>query len=484
MSKPNILVICSDQHHTRMSGYRDFPVQTPHLDALAERGTHFTRAYCNSPVCVPSRMSFITGKYVHQIDSWHIGVPLDPEEMTWSRRLHNAGIESTLLGKLDMCGEYQDAGFTHHKILRRRRAFPQIPLKEPFAARLKGYVRPDKRKWVENACTRPPELMSDGSGGENSVLIGNYDHDRIVTNWALDYLREKGKNKSTQPWALYVGHLFPHWPFSVPEAYYNLYNPATVDLPIDASFPNENLHPALRHFQSALGIDGLSEENVRKVIATYYGMISCMDAMVGEILTELQTQGFADNTVIIYTSDHGESLGEHGLFYKQCAYEGSVGIPLIVSGPDLPQGQQIDHPVSLVDMYPTLMDIAGLDTEPDHPGHSWLPTIHGDHKPDYAFSEYHGNFLRHAWYMLVREQYKYIYYDNERPSLFNIQEDPQECNDLATDPEYQSVLTDFETQLHTICDPETTAHRAKHDLGLIGPNGEDYTQTLHVDDLG
>jgi choline-sulfatase len=195
MNKPNILVICSDQHHPLMTGYRGHPyVKTPNLDQLAEEGTHFTKAYCNSPVCTPSRMSFITGKYPSQIGSWFIGCPLNPEEMTWARRLDQAGIAATMLGKMDFCGEYQDGGFTDYKIIEKRPAFKPYPRNTPIDARLEGYIRPDKRRHLEHAGIRE-DIETDGSDGHND-RFGFYDHDRIVTGWAVDYLRQKGKESN------------------------------------------------------------------------------------------------------------------------------------------------------------------------------------------------------------------------------------------------------------------------------------------------
>ena len=480
MSPPNILVICSDQHHPHMSGYRGHArVQTPNLDRLAAQGTHFTRAYCTSPICTPSRMSFITGKYVHQIDNWAIGVPLDPAEMTWARRLDRAGIPSTMLGKMDFCGDYQDGGFTHHRILRRRGARKEYPMKSPFPPRRPGYRRPDKRVHVREAGTRTEQVISDGGFvGEVDDRVGNYDHDRIVTDWSVEYLRQRGRAKSDRPWALYVGLLQPHWPFRVPEKYYNLYYPDNLELPFDSRFPNPDLHPAVRNQQDAQDLGEVTEEMLRKVVAAYCGMVTCVDSMIGEILGELEAQDLADQTCVIYTSDHGESLGEHGLFYKECNYEGSVGVPLIVKGPQLPAGGRIDRPVTLVDLYPTVLDIAGLESEPDRPGHSWLPLIRGQmqDRPDYAFSEFHADFFRHDWYMLVRGDYKYTWYAKARPSLFNVTDDPREMQDLAGDPRHAHVLAEFEALLRTILNPEEVSNRAKRDLGLIDPDGTDYTE--------
>jgi choline-sulfatase len=484
MGQPNILVICSDQHHPLMTGYRGHRwVQTPNLDQLAAEGAHFTKAYCNSPVCTPSRMSFITGKYTHQIGSWFIGCPLDPGEMTWARRLREAGISSTMLGKMDFCGAYQDGGFSDYKIIEKRAAFKPYPRNTPMDSRLEDYIRPDKRKHLENAGIRE-DIVTDGSDGHND-RFGFYDHDRIVTEWTIDYLQQKGKEKTGKPWGLYVGLLYPHWPFTVPEKYFNMYYPDRIDFPHDASFPNERLHPQVQYFQQSLDLGAVTEETQRKVIAAYYGMITAMDDMVGVIIAELKAQGLYDNTYIVYMSDHGESLGEHGLYYKQCSYEGSVGVPLIVKGPGLPAGVRIDAPVTLVDLYPTVMEMAGLPVEEDRPGSSWLPLIRNEphNHPDYAFSEYHGNFFRQDWYMLVRGDYKYTYYVNERPSLFNVKEDPLENVDLALDERYSHILGEFEALLRSIVDPEDVSMRAKKDLGLIGKNGEDYTLTMTVKQL-
>ncbi|BFT74736.1 sulfatase-like hydrolase/transferase [Paenibacillus sp. P36] len=480
MSQPNIVVICSDQHHPLITGYREHPyIQTPNLDQLAAEGTYFSRAYSNCPVCTPSRMSFVTGKYPNQIDSWFLGCPLDREEMTWARKLDQAGIPSAMFGKMDFCGDYQDGGFSEYKIIKKRPAFNPYPRTTPLYSRLEGHVREDKRKTILNAGIRE-DVVTDGNTGYDKDL-GFYDHDRVVTDWAIDYLKHKGENEEQKPWAMYVGLMFPHWPYRVPKPYYDKYYPDNVVMPHDAHFPNDRLHPQVRNMQNALGLGEITEPDLRNLLASYYGMITALDDNIGRIIAELKAQNLYDNTYIVYMSDHGENLGEHGLFFKQCSYDASVGVPLIVKGPGLPSGQRIDQPVTLVDLYPTLMDIAGLETEPDRPGMSWLPLIkdgrqQGRH--DYAFSEYHGNFFKQDWYMLVKDGYKFTYYVNDRPSLFNLEEDPQEMTDLAGEESYQELLHQFEVLLREIVDPEVVSLRAKRDLGLIGSNGEDYTLTL------
>lgn len=483
LKQPNILVICSDEHHPFMTGYRKHPyIKTPNLDKLAERGAVFNRAYCNSPVCTPSRMSFITGKYVHQIDNWFIGVPLDRKESTWASRLNDAGIESTMLGKMDFCGEYQSGGFSNYKIIEKRGAYDIYPRTSPLLSRLSGYVREDKRRHILNSGIRK-DIVTDGRDGHNDKL-GFYDHDRIVTQWALEYLEEKAKRTDDSPWALYVGLLYPHWPYLVPEKYFNMYYPDNIEMPIDFVVPvNDKLHPEIKEFQKAQDLTNLTEDDYRRTIASYYGMITAMDEMIGKIINKLEQKGMLENTYIIYTSDHGDSMGEHGLFYKQCSYEGSVGVPLLVSGPDIPANTVIDTPVSLIDMYPTIMDFANLETEKDRYGESWKKIIDGKSDRHYILSEYHGNFFKRDWYMLTDEKFKYTYYINSRPALYNILEDPHEMNDLSSDPKYEKVLVDFEKKLREILDPEEVSMRSKHDLGLISEDGEDYTETLSMKDV-
>ena len=491
--QPNILFIITDDHHPTKVGYRGDPhVKTPNLDKMAAQGTYFTRAYSNCPICGPCRASLMTGKYVHQIGSWdNSAVSWTGREATWAGRLEQAGFSPISYGKIGTGTPQQDAGFTFYK-----RALPgaldvfsKWPLDTPRRERLKGWpgrwgevdragTREDGlKRLVENKQIKSPEGLHIGFIGDT----GQYDTDRVITDWTREFLRRKRQNR-TQPWALHVGLRQPHVPYICPKKYFDMYYPNNFSLPHDAHFPNENLHPAVRHFQSTQGIKqlGMTEDKLRKIAAAYYGSITCMDEMIGEILDELKKQGLYDNTYIIYTSDHGLLSGEHGLFRKYAPYEDSAGIPLIIMGPGIPAGKRIDMPVSLIDIYPTIMEMAGLQPETEKPGNSLLGLIHGtsQNRPDYAFSEYHAGFFRHDWYMLVRGDYKYIYYAKERPSLFNVKKDPLEMNDIAQDPKYAQTLEEFEKLLRSICDPDEVANRAKRDLGLIGPNGEDYTETL------
>lgn len=478
--KTNTIVICSDEHHYNFLGYRGHKyVQTPNLDLLAEQGTSFNNCYCTSPVCTPSRMSFITGKHVHQIENWFIGVALDENEHTWASRLSEAGVESTMIGKMDFCGAYQSGGFDQYRIIDRRGAFSPYPRQSPLKARLKDYQRSDKLRHIKQSGIRRP-LVTNGSDAYHDAL-GFYDHDRYVTQWAKEYLETKRGQR--EPWVLYLGYVFPHWPFTCPEKYFNIYYPDKVELPFDCIMPeNPNLHPAIREFQKSCNFADVTEDDIRRTIAAYCGMITCMDDMIGEVFDTMRELGIYDSTTIIYTSDHGENCGEHGLFYKQCPYNGATAVPLIVKGPDVSVGHVVDTPVSLIDLYPTLLKRYGLEVEEDRPGKSWDQLLRGESNYDseFVFAEFHGNFFRNSWYMIVKGCFKYVYYVNDRPSLFDLNADPHELTDLAGSVEHEDILKDFEQLLRSQLNPEEIDWRSKKDLGLISPDGKDLTMTMTV----
>jgi len=494
-SLPNIVFICSDQHHPRLSGFRGAPfIVTPNLDQLASEGTYFSNTYCTSPICSPSRYSLMTGKYVHQTRTWMIGVPISRGEQTWVRHLTELGYETSSYGKMDFCGEYQNPGFQEFVTYLERRSLNPYPRKEPLPQRLKGYRRPGKRSLIESS-----HVTEDGihtlveENGKHYVeefhfrdqrMLGFGPHDRQVTDRGLARIREAGRANGSKPFALYLGYLQPHWPFVAPRELFESYYPDRISWPHDALFPNNKLHPALREFQQVMCLDGLGREDLRRTIALYYGMVTYLDRMIGEIIEELKRQGLYDNTYIIYTSDHGESLGEHGLFYKECSYESSVGVPLIVKGPEIPPAGRIELPVSLVDIYPTILQMAHLAPEPDRPGHSLIPMANGitEGYPEHVFAEFHANMIRPSWYMIRDQRYKYTYYTNRfDPSLFDLKEDPLEQHDLSRDLGQSSRLEEYRARLNSICDPEKTSLYSKADLGLIGPNGEDFTESLTID---
>lgn len=494
--RPNILIIMSDQHRADAVGYRGHPVvRTPNIDRIAAEGACFTSASCTSPICNPSRMSLMTGRYVHELGVWLNGVKLPEDQITWADRLAASGMQTGSAGKLGVVGTGQTLGFASIDTRARHPVFEPWPFESPFDERLEGFHR--EARWLDQGpFTREEGIAGLRNGGavadapglrpqrELISYVGYYDQDREATDLTLAFLRRPGRDT---PWVHFVGLTMPHWPFICPTQYMDMYDPAQVDLPHDADFDNDALHPAVRFFQQARPFE-MDEAKLRRIIAAYDAMITCVDGMIGEILDELDAQGLAGSTYVIYVSDHGEALGDHGLFDKQTSYEGSVAVPLAIRGPGVESGLRIDEPVSLIDLYPTLLDMAGIDPRAeagDRPGRSWLPRLEGRAPPQQrdVFAEYHGGYFRQDWCMLRRGSLKYTHYDGGPPTLFDLDGDPHEDVDLAGDPAWAGSVAELEEALREIMDPEATSLRAKRDCGLIGPGGEDYTQTLTWQEL-
>ena len=468
--KPNILFICTDEQHPAISGFRgNTVVKTPNMDALAADGTYFTRAYVSSPVCAPSRAAYMYGKHVFQIKSWYNGDAWPKDEVTWASRLTDSGYYSAHLGKMDSPGVYGELGFTEEWHSAKRplkisdgvdaRFLPDLP------RNARGHLAVKTFK-LEDYNPLKPEFKKNG----------HYVHDRPTTDRALTFLKER--NDDGKPWMLHLGYLLPHWPLTVPQKYFDMYADVDIPMPFDAKFPNRDMHPALQHFQWWDGLDvAPNEEDLKKGLKAYYAMITCVDDMIGELISELKKTGMYENTYIIFTSDHGDNLGEHGIIgNKHTPMEGSVAVPLVISGPGLKKKGKVDMPVSLVDMYPTLMDMAGIDFhDPKMPGKDLMPILKGEEAaPDRTvFSEWHGTGFQGAWYMLANRKYKYIYYEREKPSLFDMEADPKELNDLASDPNYAETLEKFKTSLLAMLDPIATAKEARMHQGLITKDGTD-----------
>ena len=442
----NLLLLMSDEHNRRMMGCAGHPlVQTPHLDGLAARGVRLTDAYCNSPLCVPSRASFATGRYVHDLATWDNASPYDGTPPSWGARLAEAGCPVTTIGKLDFRGDGYPDGFADQRLAKQRGEKGDILglFRDPVVK------RPGSRKRALEA------------GVGESALIRQ---DRAVTAGAVDWLGREAP-QADAPWTLYVSWITPHFPLIVPQEYFERYPLADIDLPGHDDAYLAGLHPVVQQLRWHFDVDEpIAEEQQRICRAAYYGLCTFLDEQVGRVLEALERSGQAENTRIIYVSDHGEMLGEHGLWWKCALYEGSAGIPLIAAGPDLPRGRTLGTPASLVDLFPTILEGAGVPVRDDLPGRSLWPLLTGPEEPDREiFCEYHAHGTPGAAYLLRGGALKYVYYVGYRPQLFDLATDPGERHDLAPDPRYAETLAMFETRLRAIVDPEEADRRAQAD---------------------
>ncbi len=434
---PNILLIMSDEHAPMYSSTYGHPiVQSPNMDRLAENGVTFENAYCNSPICSPSRMSFMTGQYVHHIGSWDNGSPLPSDTVTWAHLLREVGYDAVLCGKQHFCGLDQLHGF-------------RTQLARDLHAELwtKGGVPRGAAKWSQGIKkpSRPwGGLAEAGPGTTESIEV-----DDLVQEEALKFLRDPGRKD--QPWALNVSFIAPHFPLVVPERFFNLYPEDEIDMPEIPEGHLENQPAAIQRMRESFGlIDDFPEELVRRGRAGYYGLITYLDEKIGQLLDVLEETGQAENTLIMHFSDHGEMNGEHGMWRKSNHYEASARIPMQISWPGvLPSGIRIPGVVSLVDMVATFLEAAGVSDVVPLDGDSLMPLMNGteDEWKDEAFSEYMAHGVIRPTAMLRRGPFKLSYSLGDPLQLFNVVEDPNEFENLAEKPEYQTIKNELQDSL-------------------------------------
>lgn len=447
---PNFLLIMSDQHVPFASGaYGSTLAQTPNIDRLAESGTTFETAYCNSPICVPSRAALATGKYVHVTGNADNASPYTgSESSSWGHRASEVGIPVTTIGKLHYRSVEDDTGFAEQR----------LPL----------HVREGKGDLFHALRDQQPPAIQ-LRDAVTAATSGESDYsrfDRDVAAEACRWLREKAAENG--PWLGKVSFVTPHYPFTVPQEFLDLYPIDTLPLPRHSEPDEWDDHPAVDIYRRLCGLDDpLSTEETLRAVQAYCGLVSFMDAQVGLVLDELRRTGQADNTVVLYVSDHGELLGEDGLWFKGTMGESSVRIPAIIAGPGIPANRRSATHVSLVDVFPTVLDVLEIDTYPDdkdRPGMSLAAAARSDESIERTiFSEYHSANSHTGSFMVRRGRWKYIDYREFPERLFDLENDPSETNDLAKDPAYAEVLDQMRAELRKICDPQAVDSQIRAD---------------------
>lgn len=436
----NVLLIQTDEHRPDAMSWTGHPfVETPNVDRLAERGTAFTSAYCNSPLCAPSRASFVTGQYVHEIEAWDNALPYHGQASTWGEHLAEEGVDTALVGRKHF-DPYGDAGFPDQ----RKPELSRPPIEIPRLER-------DPPPEYEHATDRFYEPEIDEGRMETSVER---------TDEAISWLRDEAPDD--RPWTLYLSYQPPHFPLTAPEEYWELYPPNEMDLPFD--YPAAEDHPIVNDLQRHFRGTDLDDETLRRLRTGYYALCTAIDEQIGRVLDALDATDRAEDTVVIYTSDHGELLGDHGLWWKCCTYEPAVGVPLVMAGPGVPSGERIDAPVSLVDLVPTIADLTGATRAEEWSGRSLLPLLEGDEdETRIAFSEYHAHGVRNGMFMVRKGDYKYVYYPDNPPQLFDLENDPFEVTNLAGVEKYRDVQRDLHEELLEIVspDPDSVDERAR-----------------------
>jgi choline-sulfatase len=425
--RPNVLLIMSDEHGPMFSSaYGHRLVRSPHLDRLAAAGVTFDAAYCPSPLCVPSRAAFMTGKHLHRVGAYDNGAPFPSDEATWAHMLRAAGYEVALDGKMHFIGPDTLHGFDRQLTRDTHGRIAGSAWLDPFPRGFRDGAT--TRRWVEEA----------GPGKKGNLVF-----DDEVEAAALAYLQEKSRSAAEQPWALCVSFLAPHFPLVVPEPYFSMYYPDNVDMPSIPPGHVESQHPAHERGRLAYDLYDYTEEQIRRCRAAYYGLVTHLDERIGRLLDAVADPALRENTVVIYTSDHGEFIGEHGLWWKNDFYEHAARVPLMISWPErFAAGARFGGATSLLDLTRTIVDLAGAPDPGDLDGASLLGVLHDPRRAlwkDEAYCEYYGHSTNRAQRKLRAGRWKLCYYHGEPVELYDLETDPNELTDLAGRAEYRAV---------------------------------------------
>ena len=479
----NILFIMCDQLRFDYLSCAGHPtLKTPNIDALAVRGVRFTRAYVQSPVCGASRMSFYTGRYVSSHGASWNGFPLKVGEMTMGDYLRPLGVDTVLVGKTHMQPDTEgmerlgidpqsiigvrvsECGFDPyerddglHGIGPDGRYDPREPRYNRYLNE-KGYPGPNPWHDYSNAAEGEGNALASGWAMRHArkpARVADEDSETpYMTRRAIDFMREAGE----RPWCLHLSYIKPHWPYIAPAPYNDMYGPGDVIPAVKSESERIDPHPVYRAFMDFLVARNFSREEVRReVIPVYMGLIRQIDDQLGHLFGFMRSRGLLDNTLIVFTSDHGDYLGDHWLGEKDLFHEPSVKIPLIVCDPspdaDGTRGSTCDALIEAIDLLPTFLERLGADPrEQGHrlEGRSLLSWLRGEAPADwraFAFSEYDYSMLpasaklgtapRDArLFMVADKRWKYVHAVGFRPMLFDMQADPNEFRDLGNDPSY------------------------------------------------
>ena len=427
-SKPNILIIMADQLAPQaLSFYGNKVCKTPHLDRLAANSVVFDNAYCNYPLCVPSRASMMSGRLTPAIEVWDNACELATSQPTMAHHLRHLGYHTVLSGKMHFIGPDQLHGFDERTVTD---------------------VYPSGFDWVAD-WEAGPAFVPSATGLNGVVEAGSAartlqeDFDEEVAHAAVQSIYDLARRgDDAGPWFQLASFTSPHTPFVADQKYWNRYDPDVIDAPQVSALAFDDLDYASRALFFAHGRHRhrVTEDNLRRARHGYYAMVSFIDDKVGEILSALEASGQADNTLVIFCADHGEMLGERGMWFKQSFYEWSARVPLMVSAPKKYEPRRVKDCVSLVDLLPTLVEIGGGKVSLPCDGESLEPALSGAATRDLVISDYYGIGPCVPYRMVRQGRYKLIYTHGYPDLLYDLEADPDELDNLASDPAHAGTL--------------------------------------------
>jgi len=433
---PNILILMADQLTARaLPAYGNAIAKTPHIDALADRGVVFESFYCNSPLCAPSRFSFLAGRQVSAIGAYDNAAELPAQVPTFAHYLRRSGYQTVLSGKMHFCGADQLHGFEERLTTDIYPAdFGWTPDWTRFEHRPSWYHTMDSVTQA-GPCTRTNQIDFD---------------DEVIFN-ARQKLFDMARAKDKRPFCMVASMTHPHDPYVIPQRYWERYADVEIDMP-RVTMAVEDLDPHARRLRHVCGLDlqPVTMSQTRAARRAYYGAVSYVDDQIGSMLAALAEAGFADDTIVLLLADHGDMLGERGLWYKMNFFEPACRIPLIVHSPLRFGARRVAGSASLVDILPTLCELAGgspagYATPLD--GVSLVPQLKGAGGAAGGRDEVIGEYLAEGaiapLVMIKRGRYKFVHSPVDPDQLYDLADDPDELRNLATAQGHTARVREF-----------------------------------------
>ena len=447
MKKPNIVVIQADQMSAKaLSVYGHPLVKTPNIDRLAQRGTVFQNAYCNFPLCVPSRASMLAGRYANAISVWDNATEMPASIPTLTHWLRQFDYHTVLSGKMHFIGPDQLHGFNE------RITTDVYPSNFAWT--------PD---WIVGERYRPTGInmraVVDAGICTRSLQI---DYDEEVEFAGVQKLYDLARYNDDKPFMHWISFTHPHSPYVTLQNYWDLYSHDEIPAPTVPAMSLEDMDTMSRWLYYAHGGDlhDVTDQHIQTARHAYFGMCSYIDDKVGRILDTLELLNIDSETVVVFTSDHGEMLGERGMWFKQAFFEWSAAVPLIISIPGVQTKGEVSELVSLVDLLPTFVDLAGdgKATSQDSllDGNSLLPIMSGQADWDNkVVSEYTGEGVNAPCRMVRRDDLKLIYTHGHPSMLFDLAQDPHELENLIDHPDYAKHAERLHAEVMENWDPDS-----------------------------
>ena len=429
----NILLVMADQMAPAALPFHGRPLtRTPVLSALAAYGVVFDSAYCNSPLCSPSRAAFMSGRLPSKTGAYDNAAEFRSDIPTFAHYLRRAGYRMILSGKMHFCGPDQLHGFEE------RLTTDIYPADFGWTP---DWDHPhDRPSWYHN--------MSSVIDAGLCVRTNQIDYDDEVVFAAERAIYDHARGDRKRPFCMVVSLTHPHDPFAIPERWWNLYRHEDIDLP-HLSLGAVPLTPHEKRLWHVCDMGGaeITEDHIRNARRAYYGAISYVDDNIGRLMSALRATGLQDDTILVVTSDHGEMLGERGFWYKMSFFEGAARVPLVVHAPKLFAARRIPASVSLIDLLPTLVEL-GQGGRPGNyaseiEGRSLLPHLSGSGGHDEVVAEYLAEGAIAPTVMIRRDRWKYVHSPADPDQLYDLGTDPHETRNLAADGDAREVAAAF-----------------------------------------